>query len=49
MATKMDSAEKAFEAATLETAAKPATPVAPAVTADAAPAPAKAEAPKTRP
>ena len=29
MATKMDSAEKAFEAATLETAAKPvATPVA---------------------
>ena len=47
MATKMDSAEKAFEAATLETAAKPATPVAPAVTADAAPAPAKAEAPKT--
>jgi len=34
MATKMDSAEKAFEAATLETAAKPvAAPVAPAVAA----------------
>ena len=42
MATKMDSAEKAFEAATLETAAKPvATPAAPV---EAAPA-AKAEAP----
>ena len=42
MATKMDSAEKAFEAATLETAAKPvAAPVAPA---EAAPA-AKAAAP----
>ena len=41
MATKMDSAEKAFEAATLETAAKPvATPAAPAV---AAPAAAKTE------
>lgn len=37
MATKMDSAEKAFEAATLETAAKPvAAPVAPAVAAPAA-------------
>lgn len=48
MATKMDSAEKAFEAATLETAAKPvaapAAPVAaaaPAVEAKAAPAPVK--------
>ncbi|MGV3731453.1 MAG: phasin family protein [Sphingopyxis sp.] len=41
MATKMDSAEKAFEAATLETAAKPvATPAAPAETAPAAKAPA---------
>jgi phasin family protein len=46
MATKMDSAEKAFEAATLETAAKPvATPVAPVEAAapaagKAAPAPA---------
>lgn len=41
MATKMDSAEKAFEAATLETAAKPvATPAAPVETA--APAVAKA-------
>ena len=37
MATKMDSAEKAFEAATLETAAKPATPAAPAVAEAAAP------------
>ena len=37
MATKMDSAEKAFEAATLETPAKPAAaPVAPAVAAPAA-------------
>lgn len=36
MATKMDSAEKAFEAATLETAAKPVTT--PAVPASAAPA-----------
>ena len=36
MATKMDSAEKAFEAATLETPAKPvATPVAPTVVAPA--------------
>lgn len=43
MATKMDSAEKAFEAATLETAAKPvAAPAAPVV--EAAPA-AKAPAP----
>jgi phasin family protein len=43
MATKMDSAEKAFEAATLETPAKPvATPAAP-VEAAAAPAVAKAE------
>ncbi|HET6524008.1 phasin family protein [Sphingopyxis sp.] len=42
MATKMDSAEKAFEAATLETAAKPV--AAPAVPAEAAPA-AKAAAP----
>ncbi|WP_260580606.1 phasin family protein [Sphingopyxis sp. PET50] len=47
MATKMDSAEKAFEAATLETAAKPvATPAAPVETAapavaKAAPAPVK--------
>ena len=48
MATKMDSAEKAFEAATLETAAKPATPAAPAASEIAAPAPAKAEAPKTK-
>ena len=49
MATKMDSAEKAFEAATLETAAKPvATPAAPASTA--APAAAPAAAPeKTKP
>ena len=37
MATKMDSAEKAFEAATLETAAKPvAAPTAPAEAASAA-------------
>lgn len=44
MATKMDSAEKAFEAATLETAAKPVeTPAAPAVAA--APAVVKAPAP----
>src|SRR3546814_2513405 len=42
MATKMDSAEKAFEAATLETAAKPV--AAPVVPAEAAPA-AKAAAP----
>ncbi|MBO9694883.1 MAG: phasin family protein [Sphingopyxis sp.] len=42
MATKMDSAEKAFEAATLETAAKPV--AAPAVPVEAAPA-AKAPAP----
>jgi len=47
MASKMDSAEKAFEAATLETAAKPATPAAPAATEAAVPAPAKAAAPKT--
>src|SRR3546814_19189409 len=48
MATKMDSAEKAFEAATLEPAAKPATPAAPAVAEAAAPTPAKVEAPKTK-
>ena len=42
MATKMDSAEKAFEAATLETAAKPV--AAPAVPVEAAPA-AKVETP----
>ncbi|MBJ7500626.1 MAG: phasin family protein [Sphingopyxis sp.] len=42
MATKMDSAEKAFEAATLETAAKPV--AAPAAPVEAAPA-AKVEAP----
>lgn len=45
MATKMDSAEKAFEAATLETAAKPvaapAAPVVEAAPAVKAPAPAK--------
>ena len=45
MATKMDSAEKAFEAATLETAAKPVTPpvapVAEAAPAAEAPAPVK--------
>ena len=45
MATKMDSAEKAFEAATLETAAKPAE--APAV--PAAPAPAAAPVAKAAP
>ena len=56
MATKMDSAEKAFEAATLETAAKPvAAPAAPAVAAPAAeaaiPAPVKTKtvAAKTKP
>lgn len=43
MATKMDSAEKAFEAATLETAAKPV--AAPVVPAAAAPAAAKVESP----
>jgi len=48
MATKMDSAEKAFEAATLETAAKPATPAAPAVAEAAAPTPAKVDASKTK-
>lgn len=48
MATKMDSAEKAFEAATLETAAKPATPAVPAV-AEAAPAPVKAAPVKKTP
>ncbi len=43
MATKIDSAEKAFEAATLETPAKPvATPAAPIPVAAAAPAVAKA-------
>jgi len=46
MATKMDSAEKAFEAATLETPAKPvATPAAPAPAAAPAVAPAAAPAP----
>ncbi|MGR4890099.1 phasin family protein [Sphingopyxis sp. LARHCG72] len=46
MATKMDSAEKAFEAATLETPAKPvATPAAPAQAAAPAVAPAAAPAP----
>ena len=46
MATKMDSAEKAFEAATLETPAKPvATPAAPAQAAAPAVAPATAPAP----
>lgn len=49
MATKIDSAEKAFEAATLETPAKPvATPAAPIPVAAAAPAVAKA-APATTP
>lgn len=54
MATKMDSAEKAFEAATLETAAKPvATPAAPVETAapavaKAAPAPAKIKTVKAK-
>jgi len=51
MATKMDSAEKAFEAATLEPAAKPvATPAAPAVVAApaAAPAPAKIKTVKAK-
>lgn len=48
MATKIDSAEKAFEAATLETPAKPvATPAAPAPVAAAAPAVAKAAPAKT--
>lgn len=46
MATKMDSAEKAFKAATLETPAKPvATPAAPAQAAAPAVAPAAAPAP----
>ena len=50
MATKMDSAEKAFEAATLETAAKPvAAPAAPAVAAPAAPAKTKTVAAKAKP
>lgn len=55
MATKMDSAEKAFEAATLETAAKPvATPAVPAaektktVTAKAAPVQKKAAKPAAK-
>ena len=54
MATKMDSAEKAFEAATLETAPKPvATPAAPVETAapaavKAAPAPAKIKTVKAK-
>ncbi|SKB36150.1 phasin family protein [Sphingopyxis flava] len=46
MATKMDSAERAFEAATLEPAAQPATPAAPA--AAEAPRAAKASAPKNK-
>jgi len=50
MATKMDSAEKAFEAATLETAANPvAAPVAPAVAAPAAPVKTKTVAAKAKP
>jgi phasin family protein len=54
MATKMDSAEKAFEAATLETPAKPvATPAAPAQAAApavaAAPAPIKTVKAKAKP
>jgi len=51
MATKMDSAEKAFEAATLETAAKPvAAPVASAVAAPAAaPVKTKTVAAKAKP
>ena len=51
MATKMDSAEKAFEAATLETAAKPvAAPVVPAVAAPAAaPVKTKTVAAKAKP
>lgn len=50
MATKMDSAEKAFEAATLETAAKPvAAPAAPAVAAPAAPVKTKTVAAKAKP
>ncbi|MGV7121619.1 phasin family protein [Sphingopyxis sp. 550A] len=51
MATKMDSAEKAFEAATLETAAKPvAAPVAPTVAAPAAaPVKTKTVAAKAKP
>ncbi|WP_432768089.1 MAG: phasin family protein [Sphingopyxis sp.] len=55
MATKMDSAEKAFEAATLETAAKPveapaapAPAAAPAPVAKAAPAPVKTQAVKAK-
>lgn len=49
MATKMDSAEKAFEAATLETAAKPvATPAAPAPTAAPTTAPAKTKPVKAK-
>ncbi|MDZ3833063.1 MAG: phasin family protein [Sphingopyxis sp.] len=53
MATKIDSAEKAFEAATLETAAKPVeTPAAPVVAAPAAakvePAPAKTKTVKAK-
>jgi len=51
MATKMDSAEKAFEAATLETAAKPvAAPATPAPAAEkaAAPAPAKIKTVKAK-
>ncbi|UKK84043.1 phasin family protein [Sphingopyxis sp. BSN-002] len=50
MATKMDSAEKAFEAATLETAAKPvAAPAAPVVAAPAAPVKTKTVAAKAKP
>src|SRR3546814_2953668 len=48
MATKMEMAEKAFEAATLEPAARPVAPAAPAVAKAVAPALAKVEAPKTR-
>jgi phasin family protein len=52
MATKMDSAEKAFEAATLETAAKPAAapaaPVVEAAPAVKAPAPAKTKIVKAK-
>ena len=50
MATKMDSAEKAFEAATLETAPKPvATPAAPVETAAPAPATIKTVKAKAKP
>jgi phasin family protein len=49
MATKMDSAEKAFEAATLETAKPVAAPVAPAVAVPAAPVKTKTVAAKAKP